>query len=141
VIVLDTNVVSALMTGDRTIDPWLSRVRGEELYATVMTRAEIRYGLARLPDGKRKDDLTHRADLLFDDIDERLLVFEAKAADRYGQLVAFRQAAGRPISVPDAIIASIVAVNRASLATRNGRDFDGCDIEVVDPFNLAAPSQ
>jgi predicted nucleic acid-binding protein len=126
------------MTGDRTIDPWLSRVRGEELYATVMTRAEIRYGLARLPDGKRKDDLAHRADLLFDDIDERLLVFEAKAADYYGQLVASRQAAGRPISVPDAIIASIAAVNRASLATRNVRDFDGCGIEVVDPFDLPA---
>jgi predicted nucleic acid-binding protein len=105
-----------------------------------VTQAEIRYGLARLPDGKRKADLAHRADKLFEDIDERLLVFEARAADRYGQLVASRQAAGRPISVPDAIIASIAAVNRASLATRNVRDFDGCGIEVVDPFNFATPS-
>jgi len=140
VIVLDTNVVSALMAGDRTIDPWLATVRVEELYTTVMTRAEIRYGLARLSDGKRKSDLTRRADQLFNDIDERVLVFEAKAADLYGQLVASRQGSGRPLSVPDAIIASITAVNRASLATRNVRDFDACGIEVVDPFVFASPT-
>ena len=133
-IVLDTNVVSALMTDDQAIDPWLSSVRVDELYTTVMTRGEIRYGLARLPDGKRKGDLTRRADDLFDQINDRVLVFDSKAADRYGQLVASRQGGGRPISIPDAIIASIAGVNRASRATRNVRDFDGCGIEVVDPF-------
>jgi toxin FitB len=140
VIVLDTNVVSALMTDDQAIDPWLATVRPDELYTTVMTQAEIRYGLARLADGRRKSDLTQRADHLFDDISERVLVFEAKAADFYGQLVASRQGAGRSLSVPDAIIASITAVNRASLATRNARDFDACGIEVVNPYDFATPA-
>ncbi len=136
-IVLDTNVVSALMTDDQAVNPWLSSVRVDELFTTVMTRGEIRYGLARLTDGRRKADLTQRADDLFNEISERMLVFDSKAADLYGKLVASRQRGGRPISVPDAIIASIAAVNRASLATRNVRDFDGCGIEVVDPFSFA----
>ena len=139
-IVLDTNVVSALMTDDQAIDPWLATVRPDELYTTVMTQAEIRFGLARLPDGRRKSDLTRRADHLFDDISERVLVFEVRAADFYGQLVASRQGAGHSLSVPDAIIASITAVNRASLATRNARDFDGCGIEVVNPYDFATPA-
>jgi toxin FitB len=138
VIVLDTNVVSVLMSDDQAIDPWLSSVRVDELHTTVMTLAEIRYGLARLPDGKRKSDLTRRADDLFDEISDRVLVFDSKAADRYGKLAAARHGAGRPISIPDAIIASIAAGNRASLATRNVRDFDGCGIEVVNPFDFPA---
>ena len=139
-IVLDTNVVSALMTDDRAIDPWLATVRPDELYTTVMTRAEIRFGLARLPDGRRKSDLIRRADRVFDDIRERLLVFETNAADLYGQLVAARQGAGHSLSVPDGIIASIAAVNRASLATRNVRDFDACGIEVVNPYEFSTPA-
>lgn len=139
-IILDTTIVSALLTDDRAIDPWLATVCADELYTTVMTRAEIRYGLARLPDGRRKSDLIRRADRVFDDIHERVLVFEAKSADRYGQLVAARESAGHSLLVPDAIIASIAAVNRASLATRNVRDFDGCGIEVVNPYRFSAPA-
>jgi predicted nucleic acid-binding protein len=115
-------------------------VRPGELYTTVMTRAEIRYGLARLPDGSRKSDLIRRADRVFDDIRERLLVFETKAADLYGRLMAARQGAGHSLSVPDGIIASIAAVNRASLATRNVRDFDACGIEVVNPYEFSTPA-
>jgi predicted nucleic acid-binding protein len=101
-----------------------------------MTRAEIRYGLARLPAGKRRTSLTNRADALFTETDERLLIFDAKAADRYCELVAARQDDGRPISLADAIIARIAWVHRASLATRSIRDFDDCDIHVVNPYDL-----
>jgi len=100
-----------------------------------MTRAEIRYGLARLPAGKRRTDLVNRADDLFRQTQERLLSFDAKAADRYGEVVAIREASGRPISVADAIIASIAWVHHASLATRNVRDFDNCEIAVVNPYD------
>ena len=135
-IILDTNIVAALMADGTDIDPWLTTVPRSELYTTVMTRAEIRYGLARLPEGKRRTSLTRRADVLFTETDERLLTFEAKAADRYGDLVAARQEAGTPISVPDAIIASIAWVHRAALATRNIRDFDNCGIQVVNPYDF-----
>ena len=133
-IVLDTNIVSALMAGGDEIDPWLARVPRHEIYMTVMTRAEIRYGLARLPVGRRRSDLIARADALFHETWDRILTFEARAADRYGELVASRQAIGRPLSVPDGIIASITWVHHAILATRNIRDFDECGIEVVNPY-------
>ncbi len=134
-IVLDTNIVAALMADGAEIDPWLMAVPRHELYTTVMTRAEIRYGLARLPAGKRRTDLVNRADDLFRQTQERLLSFDAKAADRYGEVVAIREASGRPISVADAIIASIAWVHQASLATRNVRDFDDCEIAVVNPYD------
>src|SRR5512132_1307887 len=134
-IVLDTNIVAALMADGAEIDPWLMAVPRHELYTTVMTRAEIRYGLARLPAGKRRTDLVKRADDLFRQTQERLLSFDAKAADRYGEVVAIREASGRPISVADAIIASIAWVHHASLATRNVRDFDNCEIAVVNPYD------
>jgi predicted nucleic acid-binding protein len=134
-IVLDTNIVAALMADGAEIDPWLMTVPRHELYTTVMTRAEIRYGLARLPAGKRRTDLVNRADDLFRQTQERLLSFDAKAADRYGEVVAIREASGRPISVADAIIASIAWVHHASLATRNVRDFDDCELAVVNPYD------
>jgi len=134
VIILDTNVVSAVMANDTRIDPWLSRARATEMFTTVMTRAEIRFGLARLPTGTRRDDLQQRADRFFAEVSERLLVFDAAAADRYGELVARRMAAGQPISVPDGIIVSIARSRRASLATRNVRDFVDCGVQVVNPF-------
>jgi predicted nucleic acid-binding protein len=135
VIVLDTNVVSALMSGGTVLDRWLATVPAQELYLTVMTRAEIRYGLARLAPGRRRDDLTGRADQFFHETRDKLLLFEDRAADRYGILVAERRGAGRPISVPDAIIASITWANRAALATRNVADFSDCAIEIVNPYD------
>ena len=135
-IVLDTNIVAALMANGADIDPWLATVPRHELYTTVMTRAEIRYGLSRLPASKRRSRLTAEADALFSETQERLLPFDAMAADRYGDLVGSREGAGRPISVPHAIIASIAWVHRASLATRNVRDFDDCGIPVVNPYDF-----
>jgi predicted nucleic acid-binding protein len=135
-IVLDTNIVAALMADGAEINPWFDTIPRHELYTTVMTRAEIRYGLARLAAGKRRTSLKRRADALFAETDERLLAFDAKAADRYGELVAARQNAGKPISVADAIIASIVWTHRAALATRNVRDFDDCGIQVVNPYDF-----
>jgi toxin FitB len=134
-IVLDTNIVAALMANGADTDAWLDTVPRYELYTTVMTRAEIRYGLSRLSAGKRRNRLTEQANALFSETQERLLPFDAKAADRYGDLVAAREGAGRPISVADAIIAAIAWVHRAKLATRNVGDFDDCGIQVVNPYH------
>ena len=99
-----------------------------------MTRAEVRYGIARLPPGRRRDDLARRADALFLEIDERTLTFSARAADAYGQIVAERESTGRPIGVLDAQIAAIARVHRAAVATRNVADFQGCGVVIVNPY-------
>lgn len=133
-IVLDTNVLSELMSGRTGVDRWLTETAPRELYTTVMTRGEIRCGLALLPPGRRLDDLTARAEAVFDENRDRLLGFDLRAADRYGEIMALRRRAGRPLSVQDAAIASIAWVHRATLATRNVKDFVDCGIAVVDPF-------
>jgi len=136
VIVVDTNVVSALMSSRAAaLDPWLERIDGSSLFTTAITRAEIRYGIARLPDGRRRDDLMARAEALFDETAERILPFDSAAADRYGRIVASRERAGRPISIADAQIAAIAAAHRATVATRNTGDFTGTGVGVVDPFD------
>ena len=137
-IILDTNVFSDLMRGgSESVRQWLSTVPGSSLHTTAINRAEIRFGIERLPDGRRKVDLAARASALFDQIEDRTLPFDAAAADQYASIVASREASGRPISVPDAQIASIASVRRATLATRNVEDFVGCGIVVVDPFDAS----
>jgi len=134
-IVLDTNVVSALMTSRASeLDAWLNDVDGAALFTTTITRAEIRCGIERLPEGRRRDELASRANALFTETADRMLSFDSAAADRYGALVAERERAGRPISVIDAQIASIALVHRAIVATRNVRDFEGTGIRVLNPF-------
>lgn len=133
-IILDTNVVSDLMGGGSpNVLRWLRTVSPEEIYTTVITRSEIRYGVARVPAGRRHDDLERIANAFLIEIADKTLIFDARAADRYGFLVAQRVTNGRPISVPDAQIASIAHVHSATLATRNARDFEGCGLVVINP--------
>lgn len=139
-IVLDTNVVSALMTSRAdALDGWIAEVDGASLFTTAITRAEIRYGIARLPEGARRTELASRADALFEETADRILPFDSRAADRYGVLVADRERAGRPISVPDAQVAAIALVHRAIVATRNTRDFSGTGVRLVNPFPRDTP--
>lgn len=134
-IILDTNVVSALMSGrEPTVDAWVLSVPANELCITAITRAEIRYGVARLPKGHRRSDLERRADAFFEANIDRVLPFDGASADRYGALAAEREQLGMPIAVLDAQIASIAYVAKASVATRNVRDFERCGIVVVNPF-------
>lgn len=139
-IVIDTNVMSALMAPaiDDPVATWLHTIDQTDIYYTTVTHAEIRYGLARLPDGRRKRNLVDRANRLFADAQERVLPFDVPAADRYGTLVAGRAAGGAPISVPDAQIAAIAAARGATVATRNIADFIGCGVPVVNPWDPPA---
>ncbi len=134
-IILDTNVISEFMRGGGPeVTRWLAGVSPGDLHTTVITRAEIAYGIARLPDGRRRDDLQERARSVFSQIADRTMSFDLAAADRYGELVANRERSGRPISVLDAQIASIAFVNRATVATRNTSDFEDCGVTTVNPF-------
>lgn len=135
-IVLDTNVLSELMRPqpDARVLDWLSARHPGELRMTAISRAEIRYGLAAMPMGARRDDLTARAEELFDALGEITQSFDTRAADRYGRLVAKRQQAGTPIAVLDAQIAAIASVLDAAVATRNTADFRDLGITIHNPW-------
>lgn len=134
-IVIDTNVVSEMMRDDpdRNVLTWSETVG--RLHTTAITLAEIDYGVARLPEGHRKDRLAATAASVFVDYDELIVAFDARAARRYGSIVAEREKAGRPITTADAQIAAICASLQATLATRNTSDFEGTGIELVNPWD------
>lgn len=135
-IVLDTDVVSELAkpTPDPTVIAWIDEQ--SELAIAATTLAELRFGVARLPDGKRKNALSEAIDrFVADDLQGLVLAFDSACADAYGLIVAARERAGRPIGTADAQIAATCSVHIAVLATRNTKDFHGTAIALVNPWD------
>lgn len=136
-VVVDTNVVAELMrpTPDRAVVAWIAAQNVAALHIAAPTAAELFFGVAISPDGRRKTGLRKAIDdIVRLDFKGRVVPFDVAAADRYAAIAAARRANGRPISVFDGQIAAIAQVNGASVATRNIRDFDGCDVTLVDPW-------
>jgi toxin FitB len=140
-IVLDTNAVSELIrpSPSRRVLAWVRGHEEGELYTTAITLAELRYGIERLADGRRKELLRTTADDVFGSFAEQVLPFDAKAALRYATIVSRRDRAGRPIDGFDAQIASICRERQATLATRNATDFEDTGIEIIDPWQEEPP--
>ena len=139
-IVLDTNVISELMRAepDGRVLAWLEKQPMAGLFTSTLTQAEIYYGLALLPEGRRRDTLLAAAGPMFDvDLAGRILPFDSDAALAYPEIATGRRLGGQPISQIDAQIAAIVRSRGARLATRNVRDFVDCGIVVVDPWTAA----
>jgi predicted nucleic acid-binding protein len=136
VIVLDTNVVSELMrpAPDARVVAWLRLQTPGGLTTTAVTIAELHYGIARLPKGRRATTLARALAKTLAAFPEQILPFDAAAATADGSIAATREAAGRPIAALDAEIAAICQTRSATLATRNVKDFDGCGIDTVDPW-------
>jgi predicted nucleic acid-binding protein len=135
VIVVDTNIVSEMMREepDRNVLAWTDTVG--RLHTTAVTLAEIEYGIARLPEGRRKDRLADTAARVFTDFGDVILAFDARAARQYAGIVVGRERAGRPIADADAQIAAICASREATLATRNTGDFEATGISLINPWN------
>lgn len=136
-IILDTNVLSALMRTDP--DPavvrWLDRQPHESIWITSITVFEARFGLAVLPSGRRRQALEAAfARVLDEDLERRVLDFDVPAAEAAAALGASRQRAGRPVDLRDMQIAGIALARRAALATRNVRHFKDLKVRVVDPW-------
>jgi toxin FitB len=137
VIVLDTNVISEVMrpVPYAQVMTWLRGQPLQELTITAVSVAEISYGLRLLPQGRRRSDLGARfRTFLAHGFSDRILAFDAEAADLYGEIVTIRRAAGHPIEAFDAMIAAIARSRAASIATRNVVDFEGCGVPLRDPW-------
>jgi predicted nucleic acid-binding protein len=140
VIVLDTNVVAELMrqAPESGVAGWVDRFPVEDVFVTAVTAAELRYGVARLPQGRRKRELFAKVDgLLAEDFQDQVLPFDGLAAAHYADIVASRERAGRPISMADAQTAAICRNWSADLATRNVNDFVDTGVYVVNPWDGA----
>ncbi len=139
-ILLDTNVVSELLrpSPDPAVEMWVGKRLATDLYFSAVGEAELRYGVAILPTGRRRDALALAIEaILREDLDGRILPFDRAAAREYADIAAARRSAGRPIAPTDCQIAAIARSRDMAVVTRNVRDFDDTGIEVVDPW-LAA---
>jgi toxin FitB len=135
---LDTNVFSELMRPEPApqVAEWARRRDRRELRMTSITLAEIRYGIARLPDGRRKQTLLDTANDTFLAFDEQILPVDTATAQQYALIARARERAGKPIAGFDALIAAVCRSQDAALATRNLPDFEDTGIEIIDPWAM-----
>lgn len=136
-IILDTNVLSALMrqAPELPVVQWLDSQQADSVWITSITLFEVRFGLAVLPKGRRRQALEGAfAQLLSEDLEDRVLAFDSSAATEAALLAAERRKAGRTVDFRDTQIAGITLSRRASLATRNTRHFLDLRVPLIDPW-------
>jgi predicted nucleic acid-binding protein len=143
-IVLDTNVISALMRKEpeKPVVRWLDAQPSASVWITAITVMEIRFGLQTMPPQsmkmtRRQDALLRLFELLLKNmIEGRIASFDADAGIHAAELMAQRKRAGRPAEVRDTMIAGIVLANRATLATRNTQHFKDLPLTVINPWEI-----
>jgi predicted nucleic acid-binding protein len=135
-IVLDTDVLSEAMRSNSVALAWLDQQSRTSLWTTTITIFEIRYGLAIMPAGRRQTvNLAEFERMIAEDLERRILPFDEAAAEHAAALMVSRRRAGRPVESRDTLIAGIALAHRATLATRNVRQFDDLSVPVVDPWH------
>ena len=138
-ILLDTNVVSepTRPAPNPSVITWLGAQITEDVYLSTITEAELRFGVAILPPGRRRDKLASEIEnMLREDFERRILSFDSKAARVYSEIAANRRAIGKPISFADCQLAAIARCHGAAIATRNVGDFEDCGIELINPWSI-----
>jgi predicted nucleic acid-binding protein len=136
-IVLDTNIISAVMTTptDASVVAWLNAQSAADLWLTTISLAGVHFGLEAMPEGRRRRQLTERFEqFVSTGFAARILPFDEPSARVYGALRAHRRALGRPMSSFDAQIAAIAKTRGAAVATRNTKDFSDCDLALINPY-------
>jgi hypothetical protein len=137
VILLDTNVVSELMRvqPEPAVLRWVNHQPQDELWLASLVAFELAFGIARLPNGDRKQRLSRAmAELFEQDFAGRVLPFDLEASAVCARLCAHRESQGRPLALADGQIAAIARVHEAVLATRNTADFEGLGVVLVNPW-------
>lgn len=142
--ILDTNVTSELNRESphpAVLAWWRSQIPGE-MFTTAISEAEMRFGLAIMPGGRRRNRQVLRTDyMLRVYFENRILPFDSAAAQAYAEIRSNRRAIGRPIEHPDAQIAAIALSRDMAVATRNSNDFLDSGIDVINPWSTEGTPQ
>jgi predicted nucleic acid-binding protein len=136
-IILDTNIVSALMAPvpDPSVVTWLDRQPRISIWSTAITVLEIQRGIRALSDGRKRSRLTREFEkLVTDHLGGRIASFDQAAADQAANLIAARERIGKNYDLEDGMIAGIALTHRAAIATRNVKHFDDLPLTVVNPW-------
>lgn len=135
-IVLDTNVLSEPLktTPARKVMEWLDNQSAETLYITAVNRAELRFGVLRMPNGKRKNALAAQVERVLELFDGRTLDFDSAAADKLAEIAAEREKNGKRALAPEAYIAACAAARDFAVATRNVNHFEHLGVRLINPW-------
>jgi len=135
---LDTCVISELVkpTPNRKVVDWINELPSEALFLCVITIGEVRKGLTKLPDSKKKERLTLWLDTLLIEYRERILSIDLKVCDNWGILQGNAEKAGTRMSTIDSLIAATTYSHNLTLATRNENDFAPSNIPIINPWKL-----
>lgn len=135
--ILDTDVLSALMRPqpEEPVVTWLNRQPRTSVWITSVTVLEVKFGLQKLPLGRRRSFLMKAFEILLTDkIGRRIAPFDAAAAEYAADLMVSWHKRGRPVELADTMIAGIALANHASLATRHVSHFDDISVSVINPW-------
>src|SRR3981081_1531102 len=136
-IILDTNVLSALMlqTPDRSVIAWLDKQSRTSVWTTSITVLELQFGLQIMSAGKRRSTLSHALEILLEKMGHRVVPFDVAAAQQSADLMASRYKKGRHGDLREHMIAGIVLAQHATLATRNTAHFEDISVPLVNPWS------
>jgi len=135
-ILLDTNVVSEPLRSKPSskVIEWLDSQAAETLHLSAVSYAELRFGILRLPHGKRKKDLVAEVEQVLNLFKDRILTFDLEAAEHLAQILARTEKIGRKTPAPDAYIAAIAMAHGFAIATRNVDHFRDTGVSVINPW-------
>ncbi len=135
-IILDTNVVSEAMKFEPNpvVRAWLNDQAAETLYLSSVTLAELLFGIAALPSGKRKEMLALTLDGLMGLFKDRVLPFDVEAARHYADLAVVAKVSGRGFPTPDGYIAAIAASRGFIVASRDTAPYEAAKVTVINPW-------
>ena len=133
---LDTCVISELVKNspDKNVMDWLMNTPAERLYLSVITIGEIRKGLLKLPDSKRKDLLANWLDSLLEDYKNRILTIDLTVAENWGSIQGKAEKEGNSMPSIDGLIAAIAYTHNLAIVTRNVNDFKPSGVPIKNPW-------
>ncbi|PKA43717.1 VapC toxin family PIN domain ribonuclease [Rhizobium sullae] len=137
-ILLDTNVISEPWkpAPNGAVVAWLDAQAIETLFLSAITIAELRFGIAALPSGKRQTVLRDRLEgEVLPHFAERVLPFDLATSQFYSELMARARVSGKAVGKADGYIAATAAANGLAVATRDTSPFEAAGLTVINPWS------
>lgn len=137
-ILLDTNVISEPWkpVPDEAVIAWLDAQAVETLFISAITIAELRFGIAAMPSGRRQTILRDRLEgEVLPHFSGRILSFDLTTSQFYSELMARARASGKAIGTADGYIAATAAANGLTISTRDASPFEAAGVKVINPWS------
>jgi predicted nucleic acid-binding protein len=136
-ILVDTNVISEPWKPmpDERVLAWIDAQAVETLYLSAITVAELRFGIAAMPEGRKRKTLDHRLEReVLPLFQGRVLPFDLEASRAYAELMARAKTTGKAVGKADGYIAATALSRGFAVATRDSGPFEAAGLKVINPW-------